>query len=216
MKNAGFERNVFINCPYDDEYRTLLKPLLFTLRYCRLSPRIASERLDSSEVRLHKIIEMIRESKYSIHDLSRVKSSKKGEYYRLNMPLETGLDLGCKEFHSEDKYRDKKLLLLEGERYSIHKALSDLSGADVKCHYHEAEKMVESVRSWLVEVGLPQIPGPNSIWYDFNDFNAGLYSDFSRNGFNAGQIEMLPMPEFLDYMDYWMEKHLEDDGDSGA
>ncbi|MBK7937675.1 MAG: hypothetical protein IPJ82_11535 [Lewinellaceae bacterium] len=146
-----FERNVFINCPFDDEYRLLLKPLLFTLRYCKLTPRIASERLDSSEIRLEKILEIIQDSKYSIHDLSRIKSSKKGEYYRLNMPLEIGLDLGCKVFHSGEKYRGKNSLILEGERYSLHKGLSDLSGSDVKCHDNDAEKMVESVRSWLVE-----------------------------------------------------------------
>ncbi len=200
-----FERNVFINCPFDDEYRTLLKPLLFTLRYCNLSPRIASERLDSSEIRLDKIIEIIQESKYSIHDLSRIKAGKAGEYYRLNMPLEVGIDLGCKLFHLDPKYRDKKSLILEGERYSVYRALSDLSGADVKCHENEAEKIVESVRSWLVEVGQPKIPGPNSIWDDFNFFNADLNDMLLGNGFKKSQIDTLPIPEFIGFMDQWLE-----------
>ncbi len=203
-----FERNVFINCPFDDEYRLLLKPLLFTLRYCKLTPRIASERLDSSEIRLEKILEIIQESKYSIHDLSRIKSSKKGEYYRLNMPLEIGLDLGCKEFHPEEKYRGKNSLILEGERYSLHKGLSDLSGADVKCHDNDAEKMIESVRSWLVEVGRKKIPGPNMIWDDYNFFNAELYHDFSNHGFKKNQIDTLPIPEFLDFLNKWLLKRL--------
>lgn len=204
--SGQFERNVFINCPFDNEYRTLLKPLLFTLRYCRLSPRIASERMDSSEIRLDKIIGLILESKYSIHDLSRIKSSKKGEYYRLNMPLEIGLDLGSKLFHKGDQYREKKSLILEGERYSIHRALSDLSGSDVKCHENTAEKLVEVVRSWLVETGMTDMPGPNLIWDEFNTFNADLYSEFSRNGFKESQIETLPIPEFLGFMDYWLEQ----------
>jgi hypothetical protein len=58
----------------------------------------------------------------------------------MNMPLEIGLDFGCKEFHPDPKYRQKKSLILEGERFSLHKALSDLSGADVKCHHNQAEK----------------------------------------------------------------------------
>jgi len=205
-----FDQNVFINCPFDDEYRTLLKPLLFTIRYCRLNPRIASERMDSGEIRFDKILEIIQESKFSIHDLSRVKADEAGEYYRMNMPLEIGLDFGCKEFHPDPKYRQKKSLILEGERFSLHKALSDLSGADVKCHHNQAEKMVESVRSWLVEIDLQRVPGPNMIWDDFNFFNADLYSQFSKNGFKDAQIDRLPIPEFLDFMDYWLKARRED------
>lgn len=205
-----YERNVFINCPFDDEYRLLLKPMLFTLRYCKLIPRIASERLDSSEIRLEKILEIIQESKYSIHDLSRIKSSKKGEYYRLNMPLEIGLDLGCKKFHPEEKYRGKKSLILEGERYSMHKGLSDLSGADVKCHDNDAEKIIESVRSWLVEVSHTKIPGPNMIWDDYNIFNADLYTVFSERGFKKSQIDTLPIPEFLEFLNKWLAKKLKE------
>lgn len=205
-----FERNVFINCPFDDEYRLLLKPMLFTLQFCKLTPRIASERLDSSEIRLEKIVEIIQDSKYSIHDLFRIKSSKKGEYYRLNMPLEIGLDLGCKKFHPDEKYRGKKSLILEGERYSVHKGLSDISGSDVKCHDNDAEKMVESIRSWLVESGRTKIPGPNLIWDDYNIFNADLYTDFSGRGFKKSQIDTLPIPEFLDFLKKWLSKRLKE------
>lgn len=207
---SQFDQNVFINCPFDDEYRTLLKPLLFTIRYCRLNPRIASERMDSGEIRFDKILEIIQESKFSIHDLSRVKADEVGEYYRMNMPLEIGLDFGCKEFHPDPKYRQKKSLILEGERFSLHKALSDLSGADVKCHHNQAEKIVESVRSWLVEIDLQRVPGPNLIWDDFNFFNADLYKQFSKNGFKDAQIDRLPIPEFLDFMDYWLKAKHED------
>ena len=30
---AGYESNVFINCPFDKEYYALLRPLLFTIIY---------------------------------------------------------------------------------------------------------------------------------------------------------------------------------------
>ncbi len=209
-----FERNVFINCPFDEEYSVLLKPLMFTLRYCKLFPRIATERLDSGEIRLDKIVEMIRESKYSIHDLSRIKSSKKGEYYRLNMPLEIGLDLGCRYFHSEEKYRSKKSLILEGERFSFQKGLSDLSGVDVKCHDNDAEKIIESVRYWLVEAGRSKIPGPSMIWDEYNIFLTDLSEEFLKRGFKHHQINSVPIPEFLDFLNKWLVKKAKEKKDN--
>ncbi len=65
---AGYESNVFINCPFDKEYHALLRPLLFTIIYLGYNPRIASERSDSAENRVDKICELIRDSNYSIHD----------------------------------------------------------------------------------------------------------------------------------------------------
>ena len=63
--------NVFINCPFDNQYFPLLKALLFALIYIGKQPQI-SETTDSGEARLHKIKELMLESKYSIHDLSRI------------------------------------------------------------------------------------------------------------------------------------------------
>ena len=73
-----FSKNVFINCPFDSEYHSLLRPLLFTAVYLGFNPKIALERSDSGEQRIDKICELIRESKYSIHDLSRLRSSRRG------------------------------------------------------------------------------------------------------------------------------------------
>lgn len=66
-----FEKNVFINCPFDENYKPLLKVLIFVITKIGLIPRLAIERNDSAEVRLYKIKEILEESKYSIHDLSR-------------------------------------------------------------------------------------------------------------------------------------------------
>jgi len=85
-----FNRNVFVNCPFDDEYLPLLRPLLFCLIYLGFSPRIALESLDSGKPRYDKIVLLIQQSKYAVHDLSRLQASKAGEFYRLNMPFELG------------------------------------------------------------------------------------------------------------------------------
>jgi hypothetical protein len=36
--SANVEKNVFINCPFDDEYRPLLEPPLFTLVFLGFTP----------------------------------------------------------------------------------------------------------------------------------------------------------------------------------
>lgn len=68
----GFDKNVFVNCPFDEEYRPLLRPLLFTIIYLGFKPRIALEELDSGAPRIQKIIRIISACKYGIHDLSRL------------------------------------------------------------------------------------------------------------------------------------------------
>ena len=78
-----FEKNVFINCPYDEEYKSLLRPLLFTIICLGHNPRISSERSDSTENRIDKICELINESKYGIHDLSRIKSQESKDTFVL-------------------------------------------------------------------------------------------------------------------------------------
>jgi hypothetical protein len=93
----SFARNVFVNCPFDDAYLPLLRPILFVTLYLGLTPRIALESLDSGRPRVEKIISLIEQSKYAIHDLSRMQAERPGEYYRLNMPSNLALMLvaGC-------------------------------------------------------------------------------------------------------------------------
>jgi hypothetical protein len=74
-----FEKSVFINCPFDSEYRPLLNALIFTLIKFGFIPRIALESSDSGVLRITKILELIKESKYSIHDLSRLQAKRENE-----------------------------------------------------------------------------------------------------------------------------------------
>jgi hypothetical protein len=63
------EDNVFVNCPFDNQYYPLLKALLFTLIYIGFKPQI-SETTDSGEARLRKIRHLMLKSKYCIRDLA--------------------------------------------------------------------------------------------------------------------------------------------------
>ncbi len=197
----SFEKNVFINCPFDKAYYPSMKALLYAVKRLGFTPRFASERSDSGEVRLYKIKELIESSKYGIHDLSRAKSKKIGEYFRQNMPFELGLDLGCRDYKAGKKYREKVILILEEERYSTQKALSDLSFGDCKCHEGQPEEIVYSVRNWFAENGLKDAPSASSIWDGYNFFYANLYEKKSKEGFNKKDIDRLPLPELLVHMD---------------
>ena len=126
-----FDRNVFINCPFDPAYLSLLRSLLFTIVYFRFVPKIALESSDSGEMRINKICELIKSSRYSIHDLSRLQSSKRKEFYQMNMPFELGIEYGCRYFAS-DHLGEKRCLILAKERHDYMQAISDLSGIDIK------------------------------------------------------------------------------------
>lgn len=76
----AFRTNVFINCPFDDQYQPILRAVIFCTIDLGFTPRIALERLDSGETRVAKIVELIEASKYAIHDLSRLKANRAGEF----------------------------------------------------------------------------------------------------------------------------------------
>jgi hypothetical protein len=203
-EEAGFQRNVFINCPFDEKYYPLLRPLLFTIVYLGFNPRIALERSDSAESRIDKICNLIQLSKYSVHDLSRLKASRANEFYRLNMPFELGIDYGSRLFGSS-LMNQKKCLILEKERFDYMRALSDLSGVDIKNHKNEPTAMVRVIRDWFVEtVGLRGVQSPTSIWYDFTDFTSAFYDARKADGFTDRDLNMMPVPEYIDFIRDWV------------
>lgn len=201
--NNDFSKNVFINCPFDDQYIPLLKSILFTIIYLGFTPRIALERFDSGEARINKIIDLIKASKFSIHDLSRIKSSKKSEYFRLNMSFELGVDIGCRIF-KDGQAKDKKCLILEKERYRYQKALSDLSNSDIKSHDNEPEEVIRQIRDWFVVNELERADSGTIIWDSFNKFMADFYLKREKEGFQEKDIQRMPIPEFIRFINEWI------------
>jgi hypothetical protein len=201
-----FDKNVFLNCPFDDEYLPLLRPMLFFILDLGLKPRIALERLDSGRPRLEKIISLIGESKYAIHDLSRLKAKRAGEYYRLNMPFELGLDVGCRLFRG-GRWTEKKCLILEAERYRYQAAISDMSNSDIAVHGNDPIEASVQVRNWLNnEAGL-RAAGPSLLWGRFTDFMADNYTALLANGYSDRDIKRLPVPELMTCMEGWIARN---------
>ncbi|QQR98704.1 MAG: hypothetical protein IPK18_04035 [Sphingobacteriales bacterium] len=166
---ANYTENVFINIPFDDEYDVLKHAIIFTIYRCGFVPRLASEADDASENRIDKILKIIRDCKFGVHDLSRTEIDKHN-LPRFNMPFEYGLFWGAKKFGSGN-HKQKIAIVLEKERYSLKKYLSDTGGADEKAHNNDPKKLIKIIRDWLfVNTKIQSIPSSNNIIAEFDDF----------------------------------------------
>jgi len=142
----AYHTNVFINCPFDPSFRQFIEKLIFILEFYGFNV-LMSVNQSSAHDRLNEIIEKIRKSKYTFHDLSKHKASKKGEFARFNMPFELGIDFGCYQYAKNKK--DKIIAILDSDphAYDIHS--SDLSGRDILYHENNSELLFELIPSWL-------------------------------------------------------------------
>jgi len=123
---ASYEESVFINCPLDDNYKRIFYAIIFAVFDSGFVPRSAIES-GNDPVRLSRIMQIIDDSRYSIHDLSRAGVDRKTGLARFNMPLELGIFLGAKKFGG-NKHANKTYLMLDKERYRYQMFISDLSG----------------------------------------------------------------------------------------
>lgn len=203
MSGDPFERPVFINCPFDDIYAPLLEAALFCIMYFGFSPRLANERLESGENRLDKITDMIRSTKYSIHDLSRCKAGAVGDYFRMNMPFEYGVDVGFRR-SGNDALRLKKFLIFESRPYDLKKSLSDIAGQDVAHHGDDYEAIMRHVRDFFrVEAGI-EAPGPARLVTDYATFQGWMTEKKIHEGHSEADALNLPTRERLDEMRAWV------------
>lgn len=204
MTHPNFERNVFVNCPFDADYEPILQAILFCLVRFGLSPRIATERSDAGEARLVKIKELIEASKFSIHDLSRCQSREAGEFARLNMPFELGLDFGCRAYFGQPQSQ-KVILILEEKPYRYQAALSDLAGSDISVHEGDYAKAIRKVRNWLVGMALFENVGAARVVGEYEDFQEWFFEEQLKQGSSEEDFLDLPTPELLAGMHLWVE-----------
>lgn len=145
---STFENNVFINCPFDEAYAPIFDAIVFAVHDMGFRPRCALEASNAGQFRLEKILSIISECKYSIHDLSRTEPDPDTGLPRFNMPFELGLDLGCKKFGNL-KQREKVCLIVDVERYRYQMFISDIAGQDISDHRGDARNAIGAVRNWL-------------------------------------------------------------------
>jgi hypothetical protein len=122
---------VFLNIPYDKKFERLFLAYIAGLSAFGMVPRATLEIPDSSR-RLDKILNLIRDCKYSIHDLSRVELDREKPCTpRFNMPFELGLTVAIRDGKGK---RKENWYVFESKGYRLEKSLSDLNGTDPKIH----------------------------------------------------------------------------------
>jgi hypothetical protein len=191
-QSSTFLQNVFINCPFDEKYAPIFQAIAFTVHRVGFRPRCTKEVLESGESRLEKIMDIIADCKYGIHDLSRTELGK-FNLPRFNMPFELGIDIGFRR-EGDARCQSKRFLIFDKDPYRYHKFISDLGGRDLTAHNNSPRQAVIKVRNWLrAEASLQGLPSGKTIYNDYRHFLAQVPTICERSALHANDLT------FLDY-----------------
>ena len=167
------EAAVFVNCPFDDDYRPMFEAIVFAVHDCGFRPRCALEASDGGQVRIEKITALIEACRWGIHDISRTELNEAG-LPRFNMPFELGLFLGARRF-GDRRQRRKTCLVLDRDRFRYQKYLSDIAGQDIDAHQGQPSLAIAAVRNWLMPYASGRsIPGGAEITRRYEQFTRAL------------------------------------------
>ena len=203
---ANYETNVFINCPFDDEYQPLFYAIVFAVNDLGFHPKCAKDESNAGRSRIEKIRDLIAECKFSIHDLSRVDLDPVNNLPRFNMPFELGLDLGCGRYGNSYQRR-KMVLVLDTEQYRYQKYISDLAGRDPVAHHNNEEEVIDHVRNWLrlwLNPDLVETPSGSLIYQRYQQFQVTLPSICADLNWN---VNKLPFSDFTWSVSDWIVKN---------
>lgn len=148
MISRSHPDHVYINCPFDGEYRPIFEALVFAVHDCGFVARCALELEDGTQVRIDKIERLIGSCRLGIHDISRTELDSRWSLPRFNMPLELGIFLGAKRLGTGDQ-RKKLGLILDRESERYQKFCSNIAGNDIRAHHGSARDAIKLVRNWL-------------------------------------------------------------------
>lgn len=182
------ERDVFINCPFSSDYDEHFQAITFVVQRSGFVPRCARENDDGGEIRIDKIVRIIRECRFGIHDISKTDLDPESGLPRFNMPLELGLFLGARNFGGRVQAR-KKLLILDRDPHRYQTFISDIGGQDIHAHRGEVARLVQEIATWLRdEVGDPLVPGGRAIAAEFVRFRANLPEIAAAKRLEPGEL----------------------------
>lgn len=169
-----YEDSVFINVPFDRTYARLSDAIVFAVYDCGFVCRSALEIEDSGQARVDKILDIIQQSKFGIHDVSRAGIDRHTRLARFNMPLELGFFLGAKRYGNE-RDREKRCLILDRSPYRYRSFCSDISGQDIRVHNDSPRDAIRAVRDWLSSHRADVvIPGGKAIFDRYQQFRVQL------------------------------------------
>jgi hypothetical protein len=168
------ERDVFVNCPFDEDYQSLFHAAVFTIIRSGFRARCALETDNAAENRFEKICQIINECRYGVHDISRTEADGVPPLPRFNMPFELGVFLGAKKYGS-GKHRQKSCIILDKERYRFQRYISDIAGQDIHSHNGRPRDLIIELTKWLrAQTGDRNVPGGVAIAKEFVAFTSAL------------------------------------------
>ena len=165
--------DVFINCPVDDAFAPTFRALIFAIIVCGFRPRSARELDDGGQTRIDKILSLIEECRYGVHDLSRTELDAVHNLPRFNMPLELGLFLGAKRYGGKHQ-KAKRVLILDVVQYRYQRFISDLAGMDIHEHGGAPMRALQETRDWLANVSRRELPSADRVRRVYEAFRADL------------------------------------------
>jgi len=203
MRKNNYTNQVFINCPFDNEYIKLFQAIVFTIQDCGFIARCSKEIDDATEIRLNTIINLIDHCKYGLHDLSCVELDRDTGLPRFNMPFELGIFYGAKKFGTDKKNKSKSCIIFEKEQYSYKKFISDISGIDIKNHDNLPEKMIFAIRNWLSTSSKRKtIPYAPTIFSRYEEFYNNFINSCDSQNINCNSV---PFIELTRNISDWLE-----------
>ena len=170
--------------------------MCFAVAACGHAPRCALDETDSAAIRFNRILDLITEADFSIHDLSRVELDSSSGLPRFNMPLELGADLALR-LRGPARHRRRRVLVLDATPHRYDQTLSDISGMDVEAHGNEPDRVIGAVRDWLNSGRgtAPPLPGTVAIVADYAALQIVAAGIIARARLDP--FEMLSHPDFL-------------------
>ena len=185
---AAENRDVFVNCPFDTDYRPLFNAIVFTIIRSGFRARCALEADNAAENRFDKICKIVSECRYGIHDISRTEVDGNPPLPRFNMPLELGLFLGAKKYGGA-RHREKSCIIFDREPYRFQRYISDIAGQDIHAHRGEPASLIVELAAWLrIHSGDAQVPGGVAIGNEFNDFEEALPAIYAARQLDPGEV----------------------------
>ncbi len=160
----SYERSVFLNCPFDDLFAPLFHAAVLTIAALGFTPRCARESEGESETRIDRIARGLRESKYSIHDLSRFQGEGPDNLSRFNMPLELGMALSIR-YQGKTSGIPHNWVAMVPFGFVHQKFISDLAGFDPPAHEKTPISIIKAISGWLTIQPdySPPAPSPREI-----------------------------------------------------
>lgn len=207
----SFQKNVFINCPFDDDYLERRRAIMFAITYCGYQVQI-SETNDSGANRLNNIVNLMRISQLSVHDISYKKSSKEGELARFNMPFELGIDYGLRQSPKNNILSTKKFLILDyaqstKEKYEYQALMSDIAGFDIDTY--GKDKIVdifEHLTNWFNKIEGNNLHSLSTLVNKYQVFKNELENAYAEKDYGERELKNMPNSVYCNQAKNWTSK----------